>query len=184
MGTHPRFLSCSWRYQNERDWDQTKEVVANVYDYSSTGIHIRKWMIDATTMNKLALLNRGTFTFIEWWETTVNRIGQLFTSMKLSLLRFFQNHSGFRSGLNCLQTTLWGNNVNAGTYTKMNTRDITVYFWKCVLNQCLSWLHWMVKSLQLKVALGTVHIALPMFFLSNKKAASPLTISSKTTKVF
>ena len=27
---------------------QTKEVVANVYDYSSTGIDIREWMTDAT----------------------------------------------------------------------------------------------------------------------------------------
>ena len=40
---------------------QTREVVANVYHYSSIGVDIR----DATTTNNLALLNRGTFTFIE-----------------------------------------------------------------------------------------------------------------------
>ena len=38
-------------------------------------------MTDATTKNNLALLNRGTLTFIEWWRTT-KRIGQLFTLMK------------------------------------------------------------------------------------------------------
>ena len=44
---------------------QTKEVVPNVYDYCSTGIDIREWMKDATTMNNLALLNRSTLTFTE-----------------------------------------------------------------------------------------------------------------------
>ena len=37
---------------------QTKEVVTNVYDYSNTGIDIREWMTDNTTMNNFALLNR------------------------------------------------------------------------------------------------------------------------------
>ena len=38
-----------------------KLVVANVSDYSSTGIGIREWITDATIMNNLALLTGAHF---------------------------------------------------------------------------------------------------------------------------
>ena len=39
-----------------------KYVVANVSDYSSSGIDIREWITDATIMNNLSLLTKGTLT--------------------------------------------------------------------------------------------------------------------------
>ena len=74
---------------------QTKEVVANVYDYSSTGIGIR--VSDRCHYFKQHCIIEQRHTFLhQMMKNCQENRPSLYLDMKHSLLKgFFQNHSGF-----------------------------------------------------------------------------------------